>query len=129
MHRCRPVARGGGGRGGPVAHPKDFVPPFSNFVHFSNFVPPFRILFHPSAILFHPLAILFHPLAILGHDVLCSRKVKKSICTCIDVCRILGPPLQLNISNKTVIVCSIYKTNNSWYTQTGKGGTQKKSLQ
>ena len=41
----RPVARGGG-RGGrttpPVAHPKDFVPPFSNFVPpFSNFVPPF----------------------------------------------------------------------------------------
>ena len=40
----RPVARGG--RGGsddppPVAHPKDFVPPFSNFVPpFSNFVPP-----------------------------------------------------------------------------------------
>ena len=38
---------GGGGRGGrttppPVAHPKDFVPPFSNFVPpFSNFVPPF----------------------------------------------------------------------------------------
>ena len=35
----------GGGRGGrtpPVAHPKDFVPPFSNFVPpFSNFVPPF----------------------------------------------------------------------------------------
>ena len=36
-----------GGRGGrttppPVAHPKDFVPPFSNFVPpFSNFVPPF----------------------------------------------------------------------------------------
>ena len=41
----RPVARGG--RGGrttpppPVAHPKDFVPPFSNFVPpFSNFVSP-----------------------------------------------------------------------------------------
>ena len=37
----------GGGVGGsydppPVAHPKDFVPPFSNFVPpFSNFVPPF----------------------------------------------------------------------------------------
>ena len=45
--KCRPVARGGGGVGGvvrppPVAHPKDFVPPFSNFVPpFSNFVPPF----------------------------------------------------------------------------------------
>ena len=43
----RPVARGGVGGGGsydppPVAHPKDFVPPFSNFVPpFSNFVPPF----------------------------------------------------------------------------------------
>ena len=43
----RPVARGGGVGGGgrttpPVAHPKDFVPPFSNFVPpFSNFVPPF----------------------------------------------------------------------------------------
>ena len=39
-------SQGGGGRGGrttpPVAHPKDFVPPFSNFVPpFSNFVPPF----------------------------------------------------------------------------------------
>ena len=47
-------SQGGGGVGGggrappPVAHPKDFVPPFSNFVppfsnfvpHFSNFVPP-----------------------------------------------------------------------------------------
>ena len=56
----RPVARGGGVGGGcrttpPVAHPKDFVPPFSNFV------PPLAILFHPLAILFHPLAILFHP--------------------------------------------------------------------
>ena len=43
---CRPVARGGGWGGVvrplPVAHPKDFVPPFSNFVPpFSNFVPPF----------------------------------------------------------------------------------------
>ena len=42
---CRPVARGGSGgvvRPPPVAHPKDFVPPFSNFVPpFSNFVPPF----------------------------------------------------------------------------------------
>ena len=62
----RPVARGGGGRWGsddppPVAHPKDFVPPFSNVV------PPFSNLFHPLAILFHPLAILFHPLAILFH--------------------------------------------------------------
>ena len=43
---CRPVARGGGSGGSddppPVAHPKDFVPPFSNFVPpFSNFVPPF----------------------------------------------------------------------------------------
>ena len=43
----RPVARGGGVGGGrttppPVAHPKDFVPPFSNFVPpFSNFAPPF----------------------------------------------------------------------------------------
>ena len=43
----RPVARGGGSGGSydpppPVAHPKDFVPPFSNFVPpFSNFVPPF----------------------------------------------------------------------------------------
>ena len=40
-------SQGGGGVGGvvrppPVAHPKDFVPPFSNFVPpFSNFVPPF----------------------------------------------------------------------------------------
>ena len=40
-------ARSQGGVGGvvrppPVAHPKDFVPPFSNFVPpFSNFVPPF----------------------------------------------------------------------------------------
>ena len=48
--RCThgPQARSqGGGVGGvvrppPVAHPKDFVPPFSNFVPpFSNFVPPF----------------------------------------------------------------------------------------
>ena len=46
IDKPRPVARGG--RGGrttprpPVAHPKDFVPPFSNFVPpFSNFVPPF----------------------------------------------------------------------------------------
>ena len=44
QYMYRPVARGG--RGGrttppPVAHPKDFVPPFSNFVPpFSNFVPP-----------------------------------------------------------------------------------------
>ena len=47
--KVRPVARGGGGGGvggvgrppPPVAHPKDFVPPFSNFVPpFSNFVPP-----------------------------------------------------------------------------------------
>ena len=43
----RPVARGGGvgevvRPPPPVAHPKDFVPPFSNFVPpFSNFVPPF----------------------------------------------------------------------------------------
>ena len=41
----RPVARGGSGGSydpPPVAHPKDFVPPFSNFVPpFSNFVPPF----------------------------------------------------------------------------------------
>ena len=41
----RPVARGGSGGSydppPPVAHPKDFVPPFSNFVPpFSNFVPP-----------------------------------------------------------------------------------------
>ena len=37
------VGGGGGvGRPPPVAHPKDFVPPFSNFVPpFSNFVPPF----------------------------------------------------------------------------------------
>ena len=50
IHRfyvSRPVARGGGVGGvvrppPPVAHPKDFVPPFSNFVPpFSNFVPPF----------------------------------------------------------------------------------------
>ena len=40
-------SQGGGGVGGvvrppPVAHPKNFVPPFSNFVPpFSNFVPPF----------------------------------------------------------------------------------------
>ena len=40
----RPVAGGGGGRTTPppVAHPQEFVPPFSNFVPpFSNFVPPF----------------------------------------------------------------------------------------
>ena len=43
----RNQARSQGGVGGvvrppPVAHPKDFVPPFSNFVPpFSNFVPPF----------------------------------------------------------------------------------------
>ena len=80
-------ARSQGGVGGvvrppPVAHPKDFVPPFSNFVPpfsnfvppfsnfvppFSNFVPPSAILFHPLAILFHPSAILFHPSAILFH--------------------------------------------------------------
>ena len=54
-------SQGGGGWGvgrttpPPVAHPQDFVPPFSNFVPpFSNFVPPFTILFHPLAILFHP---------------------------------------------------------------------------
>ena len=45
--RVAPQARSQGGVGGvvrppPVAHPKDFVPPFSNFVPpFSNFVPPF----------------------------------------------------------------------------------------
>ena len=71
IHQAR--SQGGVGGGGsydppPVAHPKDFVPPFSNFV------PPFRfhlsaILFHPLAILFHPLAILFHPLAILFHPL------------------------------------------------------------
>ena len=67
-------SQGGGGRGGrttpPVAHPKDFVPPFSNFVPpfsnfvppFSNFVPPFSNFVPPfSKSLFHPLAILFHP--------------------------------------------------------------------
>ena len=47
IHVCMQArSQGGGGRGGrttpPVAHPKDFVPPFSNFVPpFSNFVPPF----------------------------------------------------------------------------------------
>ena len=73
-HSAQARSQGGGGSGGsydppPVAHPKDFVPPFSNFVPpFSNFVPPpSAILFHPSAILFHPSAILFHPLAILFH--------------------------------------------------------------
>ena len=37
MYRYQARSRGGG----VVAHPKDFVPPFSNFVPpFSNFVPP-----------------------------------------------------------------------------------------
>ena len=46
-NRLQARSQGGGGSGGsydppPVAHPKDFVPPFSNFVPpFSNFVPPF----------------------------------------------------------------------------------------
>ena len=46
-HYTQARSQGGGGRGvgrppPPVAHPKDFVPPFSNFVPpFSNFVPPF----------------------------------------------------------------------------------------
>ena len=54
----RPVARGG--RGGrttpPVAHPKDFVPPFSNFVPpFSNFVPPFSNFVPPFSNFVPPL--------------------------------------------------------------------------
>ena len=40
--QTRSQGGGVGGVGHPVAHPKDFVPPFSNFVPpFSNFVPPF----------------------------------------------------------------------------------------
>ena len=48
-------ARSQGGVGGvvrppPVAHPKDFVPPFSNFVPpFSNFVPPFSNFVPPCS--------------------------------------------------------------------------------
>ena len=51
----------GGGVGGvvrppPVAHPKDFVPPFSNFVPpFSNFVPPFSNFVPPFSNFVPPL--------------------------------------------------------------------------
>ena len=60
-------SQGGGGVGGvvrppPVAHPKDFVPPFSNFVPpFSNFVPPFSNFVPPFSNFVPPSAILFHP--------------------------------------------------------------------
>ena len=88
-------ARSQGGVGGvvrppPVAHPKDFVPPFSNFVPpfsnfvppfsnfvppfsnfvppfsnfvppFSNFVPPFSNFVPPFSNFVPPSAILFHP--------------------------------------------------------------------
>ena len=57
--RTRPVARGGGSGGRttpPVAHPKDFVPPFSNFVPpFSNFVPPFSNFVPPFSNFVPPL--------------------------------------------------------------------------
>ena len=70
-NKIRPVARGG--RGGrttpPVAHPKDFVPPFSNFVPpfsnfvppFSNFVPPFSNFVPPFSNFVPPFSNLFHP--------------------------------------------------------------------
>ena len=62
----RPVARGGG-RGGrttpPVAHPKDFVPPFSNFVPpFSNFVPPFSNFVPPFSNFVPPFSNFVPPL-------------------------------------------------------------------
>ena len=60
MNQAR--SQGGGGRGGggsydpPVAHPKDFVPPFSNFVPpFSNFVPPFSNFVPPFSNFVPPL--------------------------------------------------------------------------
>ena len=66
----RPVARGvgGGGWGGsydppPVAHPKDFVPPFSNFVPpFSNFVPPFSNFVPPFSNFVPPFSNFVPPL-------------------------------------------------------------------
>ena len=72
----RPVARGGGRGVGrpppPVAHPQDFVPPFSNFVPpFSNFVPPFSNFVPPLAILFHPWNV---------DDV--TRAMSKGGCAC-----------------------------------------------
>ena len=60
MVRRQARSQGGGGRGGrttpPVAHPKDFVPPFSNFVPpFSNFVPPFSNFVPPFSNFVPPL--------------------------------------------------------------------------
>ena len=78
----RPVARGGGGRGGRTTPPQLPIPkilfhplailfhPLAILFHLSAILfHPLAILFHPSAILFHPLAILFHPPAILFHPL------------------------------------------------------------
>ena len=69
----RPVARGEVGgvvRPPPVAHPKDFVPPFSNFVPpfsnfvspFSNFVPPFSNFVPPFSNFVPPFSNFVPPL-------------------------------------------------------------------
>ena len=63
----RPVARGGVGGvvrpPPPVAHPKDFVPPFSNFVPpFSNFVPPFSNFVPPFSNFVPPFSNFVPPL-------------------------------------------------------------------
>ena len=61
-------ARSQGGVGGvvrppPVAHPKDFVPPFSNFVPpFSNFVPPFSNFVPPFSNFVPPFSNFVPPL-------------------------------------------------------------------
>ena len=66
-HMQQARSQGGGGRGvvrpPPVAHPKDFVPPFSNFVPpFSNFVPPFSNFVPPFSNFVPPFSNFVPPL-------------------------------------------------------------------
>ena len=65
--QARSQGGGSGGGGGrttpPVAHPKDFVPPFSNFVPpFSNFVPPFSNFVPPFSNFVPPFSNFVPPL-------------------------------------------------------------------
>ena len=85
-------ARSRGGVGGvvrppPVAHPKDFVPPFSNFVPpfsnfvppFSNFVPPFSNFVPPFSNFVPPFSNFVPPLEYVD-DV--TRAMSKGGCAC-----------------------------------------------
>ena len=85
---CRPVARGGGGVGGvirppPVAHPKDFVPPFSNFVPpFSNFVPPFSNFVPPFSNFVPPFSNFVPPLEYVDDVTRAMSKGGGGACEC-----------------------------------------------